>query len=167
MLSRDTNNSQYQPKPSADNRPCRDAAVCLSRAPAAELGDSDAAAAGAGQALCASSCASLREAAQSCAAPEQSGAPPDLPPFGDTTEIRCQDDSSSGQPQHPGPRDEQTGDASESSPLDFISERRPLKLSGNMGMLKVARSGFCLQTDIHAPVKIVGIGGLFTNGCTF
>ena len=112
-LSRDPNNSQYQPKPSADNRPCRDAAVCLSRAPAAELGDSDAAA-GAGQALCASSCASLREAAQSCAAPEQSGAPPDVPPiFGDTKTTQCQDDSSSGQPQYLGPRDEQTGDDSD------------------------------------------------------
>ena len=91
------------------------------------------------------------------AAPEQSGAPPDLPPFGDTTEIRCQDDSSSGQPQHPGPRDEQTGDASESAPLG------PIQVIWKYGMLKVARSGFCLQTDIHArQLKSVGIGGLST-----
>ena len=39
----------------------------------------------------------------------------------------------------------------------------PFKLSGNMGMLKVARPGFCLQTDIHArQLKSVGIGGLST-----
>ena len=42
--------------------------------------------------------------------------------FGDTS-TRCQDDSGSGQPQHPGPRDEQTGDeSSESAPIEsFIS----------------------------------------------
>ena len=47
----------------AELKHCAIAELCHSRAPAAELGDSDAAAAGAGQALCASSCASVREAA--------------------------------------------------------------------------------------------------------
>ena len=42
--------------------------------------------------------------------------------FGDTS-TRCQDDSGSGQPQHPGPRDEQTGDeSSESAPIESATQ---------------------------------------------
>ena len=98
------------------------------------------------------------------AAPEQSGAPPDLPPL--VTQPRS------------GARMTQVLVSLNTLGLemnrqvmtvrDFISERRPLNLSGNMGMLKVARSGFCLQTDIHArQLKLSELGDCPPTGAHF